>query len=408
MRLSLASRPLSGLLCVTREKAYNALVRPTGENRPGCTSSMKRKSSDLYEIAAAGKITSVTEQLFVSRSVEALLQRFALLSADNQFLVYELIGEQLAADKPLDAKAEKAVRRGRSLAAIARVAAELQLPPGVAPTTAQFDAASSEERSGLTSGQVIRAWGRWRFAQEAFLREPAQRFDSKPIRLNAQSRLGGTKRSLYEDPLTALRLWLATCPNPESLLAYDAWVEDQNAARAEHDLPMPPGRRIPDLLGVTWRQALQVAKGEANLDELPDEKARREPRFDRSGFNLVSIREVAEEILGVSMSKATRASHAVTFPPPSRVTRRGRLWRRGDVEAYAKGRSFPTRAENDLAEVLLEAPEAAKRAGVKPSALTEGSYGLPSPTVSVGRMRFWAAAELDEWRDRRVKAQRRR
>ena len=98
---------------------------------------------------------------------------YALTRADHLrafFALRDYLGEDAGVATAVETELE---RREAALEAIRQVADHLRLPAGQAMTTDQFNAGAVEKGSDWQSGQVIRAWGRWPQAMNAYRGEPA-------------------------------------------------------------------------------------------------------------------------------------------------------------------------------------------------------------------------------------------
>lgn len=76
-----------------------------------------------------------------------------------------------------------------------RVAEELGLPEGQAPTTTQFDEVSKRLGLGVSASPAGRAWVKWRFACEAFISHRVRR----SARQRALMKANTGKRRAHED-----------------------------------------------------------------------------------------------------------------------------------------------------------------------------------------------------------------
>ena len=124
------------------------------------------------------------------QELETVLRRFGDLTTRAQLRAFEVIREYLGEEIKETAADREVSDRKAALEAIRQVAAELGLPEGQAPTSPQFDEVSKRLGIGWSASRVVRAWGRWRFACEAFMgtasaRARAKRRSLRPTRASA-------------------------------------------------------------------------------------------------------------------------------------------------------------------------------------------------------------------------------
>src|SRR5579862_4361233 len=155
------------------------------------------------------------------QELEAVLQRFADLSSRAQLQAFSLMRDYLdggVAEVQLD---RDIAHRKEALEALRAVAVDLGLPEGLAPTTTQFREAAKRLGLGWSVSKVGRAWGKWRFACEAYAGHHLRRTARQQGVLDAHT----GKRRVYEDYITGVRLWPETNPRAETIAAYEGWVK---------------------------------------------------------------------------------------------------------------------------------------------------------------------------------------
>lgn len=152
-----------------------------------------------------------------SLDVEALLERFLLLSEREQLAFYKTARAYRSVELD-DARENVALRRGETLEVIGRVAAHLGLRSDQAPSVEQFDQAPEEVRGDWRSGQVVRAWGRWRAATRAYL-------DQLHVSTAKREEIGGSfKAAPRRTPLESLRLFVESHPRDYKERTYIDWT----------------------------------------------------------------------------------------------------------------------------------------------------------------------------------------
>jgi hypothetical protein len=319
------------------------------------------------------------------RELRAFVQRFADLSPENQLKAYQLIREALS--QPREADTDRDVENKlAALDAMSQVADHLNLKSGVAPTVTQFDEAASALGLSWNKSRVIRVWGRWRFAAEAYRGER-----SAARTVNAPIARGRDRKT--EEYLPALRAWLKSNPVDRSHRAYTSWAKQRNArlASGEERLPI----KIPvSHLKVAWNDLKALAEGTLSLAEVqPFERLRSAPELP-GPHNLIGTKGVAE-LLGLSPAGANVRLQRSDFPLPALQVPSVKLWRREDVEAYARGETFPDRVPNELRPLYLTSKEVADRFGCSVSLVINGSPRIPTSAVQMSGVRFWLKADVD-------------
>jgi hypothetical protein len=107
-----------------------------------------------------------------TRATRELLALFLELTRAEQLAAFkerrELVAGEISSDS--DAVAEA---RARTLEMMGIVAAELGLPAGKAPTVREFNATARKLGLDWTANRATQAFGRWLFAQDAYLGERA-------------------------------------------------------------------------------------------------------------------------------------------------------------------------------------------------------------------------------------------
>jgi len=329
----------------------------------------------------------------LSREREIVLQRFLELTPADQFQTYRAIRDLLAARLTLAKKDDAVEERGTSLDIFKRVTEHLELPDGVAPTPAQFDAVCGELDLGWNRSRVGRAWGRWRFGKEAFL---GHDHDSA-IRRGVRRAISDGRRR-HEAPLHTIRLWLATNPANRGWRAYTVWARDYNSELQEGDLPVVQSASNFSLqLGMRWPDLVRYAANEITAAEARPPIKQVIKRYCRGPYDLVTRADLVS-ILGCSKWTAGEYAAQHSFPLAVVVLPGARLWIRSDIKAYSKKRPFPERRENEFRSVYMTADEAAEAAGVPLTAVRRGHRDFPEAAVSFGAVKLWLRSEVEAWR----------
>jgi hypothetical protein len=316
---------------------------------------------------------------------QGAMQRFFVLPAAEQLRAFQAMRDYLAdtivateADRELD-------ERAQSLEVIAEVARELDLPEGQAPTTTQFNEVSKRLGLGWSVSRVGRAWGKWRFAAEAFTGHRTRTTARQRALRSAHS----GKRRTHEDYLTALRLWLDTKPAVTTTGIYDAWAREYSDSPPPGRRPVPLWMAIYKMLGVSFENALRAARGDGDLSEMS-----KTLRTRNDHGPLVSTRWIAEE-RGLLPHQARQLTHRPDFPRPVVKLSTHRAWLRDDVEAFFAARDFPKRRDYELEGEYLSAREAASLLGCPVWRISNGSPGLPKPVGQVSSRQYWRKRDIE-------------
>jgi predicted DNA-binding transcriptional regulator AlpA len=333
-----------------------------------------------------------------TRELGRVFERFLDLTPADQLHAYRAIRNHLA-DRVRETKRDRIVaEKEEAVAALAAVAAHLSLPAGEAPTPAQFDAAARELDLKCARGvkwdrsRVRRAWGRWRFAKDAFLgREPSR----------AASPRGRWRRQTHEGRRRAIKLWLATEPEDVSSAAYGAWAREYNDTLPPDELPVPiSAATISRGLNKTWPDLIRVGRGEITEAEARPRHKRTVERYCRGPHDLVVFEDL-EKILRRSGHGVVALSRRPDFPPPVIILTGIRLWLRDDVKAYKAGRRW-TPEENDrqrdsLRHLYLTVDEVKELTGFNRHHLKLGLDGMPHAVVKLGARLLWLRSEVEAW-----------
>ncbi|MEJ7567433.1 MAG: hypothetical protein WKF41_04125 [Gaiellaceae bacterium] len=320
------------------------------------------------------------------------MQRFLALAPADQLRAYERMREYLGAAAK-ETKADREIReRIEALDAIGLVARRLELPAGKAPSAGDFNSTARQVAPAWNTTRVGRAWETWRFACEIYT---GKRPRPSARQSSLRSTYSGRRRSA-EEPLTALRLWLATSPPRERGLDYDRWADERNASRREGDLAMPRIKSICATLLIEWAEMMRVAKGEITAEEGRLRTFKHRTDFNRGPHEFVSTGWIAHRF-GLSSEQAGVLTHKPDFPRHVLTLGVTRVWLRDDVEAFARGREVPVRRPNELQHLYLGTVEVGRLLGVRPSSLHNPAVIAPELTGRVGSKWYWLRAEVEQW-----------
>jgi len=338
-----------------------------------------------------------------SPALRDVLRRFFELSTTEQLVAHQEIRQHLAAGTWVDSEEERVIdRKAEALEALKQAASELrrrgQLDLGKAPTAKQFDEAAITSGSEWRSGQVIRAFGSWRNAKRALLGGSVR---ESPAQARARARRVGRTRS-HEEPIEAVRLWLATEPEAFRLVDYAAFVAEANKKRAKTSpsKPLPSWQAVEGSLRLGWEAILGVARGEKTLEEA--QQSQRSQLLEGLTDKSLVGTDVALLVLDVQTCNLSQAIKRDDFPQPVAKVGRNRAWMLGDLKKYRDKERVPRRRELALQEKVLDAPALASAMGIALDYLRtllsrERWDRVPKPAGRVGQNHYWLRQDIKQW-----------
>jgi hypothetical protein len=254
------------------------------------------------------------------------------------------------------------------------------------PTSKDFDASDVARSKGWSSRRVTRAWGRWRFAAQAYSGRGLRTSATERSALRASRASGPRKEWEYK---RGLRLWLETAPETRTGDDYDGFRRRYNAAR-KPERPLVSYSRLRQVFDCRWEDLIAVAEGRLALANAP-RRPTKTPRPRLCGpHDLIGLAEV-QRILDLGRTAARNTTYRAQFPRPAYVQPRGprtRLWRRDEVVAYAAGRATP--AQGDLQATYMDAKAVAETLGLACiTVTTRSSPRVPEPAVQVAGLQLW-------------------
>ena len=322
------------------------------------------------------------------------MRHFFDLCPKDQLAAFAQMRDYLGADAAAETEDDRRAReRAEALEVIGRVVAYLELPKEQTPTVTQFDHACRELGLPWTRSRVVRAWGRWRRACAAYLGEE---LSESARQLAYRRRLRG-RRSQYENPLAAVRRWLATDPPSTGPRDYDAWVHDEATRVSEDAVRLPRSIAIRTRLELSWADVIRVARREVDVADLAPRTPRTHRDWTSGPHDLISIQAVAG-LLGCSITEAHGRVKEPGFPPVVAVFGSTRAWLRDDVQKFIENPSVGTPVRRALREEYLDAHELAALIGLSARTIkNQPKATFPQPTGCVGSTRYWHRADVDAW-----------
>ena len=204
-----------------------------------------------------------------SRDLKAFVRRFDELTQADQLAAYELIRDFLVGDGRLEAGDPILEARFEALSAMRRVLAHYGIEDPRKLGAKQFDAAPEDVRIGWRSGQIIRVWAKWRFAQTELIggRRARPTLRQRAVLRGAKDHRPATAG--VDEWLGGVRAWLATKPPRIRTRDYEEWERDENHRRIRDGLqPWPSLKTMKSALDLSWEEVLRVARREAEVSEL--------------------------------------------------------------------------------------------------------------------------------------------
>ena len=341
------------------------------------------------------------------RERKELVKRVLALPEGERLQAYADIRDYLAAElgEP-DEVEEEILSRRRALADL-RTAAELlwrkgELADERAPTAEQYRQVAEEMDLSTSKAALVRSFGLWRNAQTALLggdvpEGPAGR------RIRAKR---AARRNQTVDQFDGMREWLKGKPSETDRADYDAFAVEANKQYEKNIYSSASSILV--TLGIGWQDALEVARGEASLNQV------RERRLADAIAGLTNEDFIgpgtAALILGVVSQRFQRVAEKEGFPVPVVDLPRLRDWVLGDIRAFAAGQDFPERKRGSVNSSLLLSKELAKKLGIDIDYLRtwlslEDWTKAPKPDGKIGNANYWWRASAEE-RIREIKSAR--
>lgn len=336
---------------------------------------------------------------------DAVMQRIFALSVREQLEVHRLLSECLGGQVGEDTQQVQEARgRDEALRAMERVANHLGLPTGVAPKVTQYREVERGKNGravteGFGSARVIRAWGRYRFAEQAF------RHEKVPIMAAERSlrRQSAGVAHPYETSLAGVRKWLATEPALPRLSDYDAYAHEHNDALTTgkaSGLALAMSKAVRARLRLNWEDVLRVAKGEAEYEELRTQHDQKRAEADDGPLGLIST-TVIEFHLGLNKQSVKRRREREDFPRPVAVVTGRYAWLLSDILAYREGEAVPERTQGEMQHLIMDSDEIAKLLGIQPAsvrwAIKSRSTTVPPADGHVGNALYWLRENVEAW-----------
>jgi len=331
---------------------------------------------------------------------EDVLRRIYRLPVREQLMVHRALREYLGGAAGEEDVLDKQIgEREAALDAMRRVAAHLGLADGVAPSTSQYRQAPQALTKGWSVTRIAGAWGRYRFAQQAFRGEAVPETSAQvSLRRSTSGRDGGR-----ETHLSGVRQWLETRPSSMKEPDYDQYAKRRNSEIARGKAGgarLIKAQSVIRALGLHWPEVLSLAGDGADYDALRKQYEAERLARDGGALGLVGT-ATAAVMLGQSQTYVKSLRWQDGFPIPVLVLWRQCGWYADDIVAYREGRPIPARRENELRPLVLDSHELAVRLGIRDDSLRaarhRGSGEVPPADGRVGWSFYWMRDKTEEW-----------
>jgi predicted DNA-binding transcriptional regulator AlpA len=329
-----------------------------------------------------------------------VMRRMYMLSPRDQLEVHRVLGTHLGGKLDGETEFVKQVRERReSLEAMKRVAKHLGLTSGVAPTVTQYREAWADVADEWSSAHVIRAWGRYRLAEQAYRGEriPLTAAQTSLQRYSAGSAHG------FEPPLVGVRQWLATNPPTVRASDYNNYVKEHNDQRVYGKAQGPAliqASAVGRSLGLWWQDVLRVARDDAAAEPLQARYEKEQLEADAGTLGIIGTTTI-RLILNKSRSGVYCTQQHDNFPKPVIKVSGNYGWMLADIIAYREGQCFPCRERLTMQYLIMGCREIAEqlgltRGGVR-AAVRANSPTIPRPDGRLAGAHYWLKKNVDAW-----------
>ncbi len=333
------------------------------------------------------------------REARLLIQRALVLPLLERFQVFEALRADLAENLSDQNEVNRIILlRQQAVEAIRDVAMHLELEPGVAPKTDEFNRAAAELDLGWTSSKVARVWERWRFCCDAYLGRRTAETPSRRRRRQWRGRPAGPRTD--EQRMAGLQAWLAE-PGEETMDSYNEFVEGYNADLPEDRQRLVRAEALQKHYALNWARLVAVAKGNMTIEDAMDsELVETLPRGPEAIVGLAAVARV----LGTTIQDTNgRAGRDENFPVPVAEIMGNRAWLLSDIRRYRKGLAAPKREVNQLQAEYMDARQVREQLNMTKERFGRAIYKrrwdwVPPPAGAVTNGTFyWRRREVEYW-----------
>jgi predicted DNA-binding transcriptional regulator AlpA len=333
------------------------------------------------------------------REYEAVMRHIYRLPVREQLMVFQALRDYLGGEVGDETIFDKEIRgRQAALEVMRRVADHCHLPKGEAPTTTQHKQAPAEVTAGWSVTRVGQAWGRYRFAQQAFRGEAVpQTVAQRSLRRSTSGRDNGR-----EGYVSGVRRWLEANPASRTKADYDDYARQHNSdvLSGEKGLVIVGSRSLMAGLGLRWADVLRFCEDGADCDAIRAEALREHLDRDYGPLKVVSSEGVGH-ILGQSPSAVVYMLKRGELPVPVLILAKVRGWLIKDIEAFVAGRPVPARREDELRPRVMSTAEVAALLGVTHNGLTSmlhhKSRTAPAPDGRLAQYHYRMRGKTERW-----------
>jgi hypothetical protein len=214
------------------------------------------------------------------------------------------------------------------------------------------------------------------------------------LRRLAGARRGGPRT--VDEYLDGVRRWLATSPPRRQTGDYHVWAGSYNSELPEDAREIVSYSMLRKALPWSWDTIKAVAAGEIAVEDA-DERVRARRRVEHGPHDLISIGDIQARF-GQGRTAARNMARRRGFPPPAYTHPRPpgvRLWRRADVEQFARGGLFQQGSPNELQVLYADASTVAAIYGLAVNTLRGGGgASVPRPAVVLAGLQLWLREDL--------------
>lgn len=326
-----------------------------------------------------------------SRELIEVIRRIELLQPYEQVILLDRLIAASTTDPDKSADRVQAEKMVAAYRAIETVYERLDLPIDKQITAQEFNAVNEQLGLDWRWTRVHRAWGSWRRAMSVFMGGATHSGAGLIAQNIARRHLSTDRRPARE----SLRIWLETRPRRRGPDLYNAWVRDENKARA--GLKHVYSDTVRNVLNTSFSRAVEdveheIAVGTAR--ELLDGTV-----IAVAGHQLITLSGIGR-LTNRSSADASQLARRRDFP--RWVARVGEqvLWLKSDVERWRVGEQCIS-TEGMYLDLVWDMHRLARRMDLSWEATRARhkvrTRNLPPPGRPKLKAVWWDAREAETW-----------
>jgi predicted DNA-binding transcriptional regulator AlpA len=342
-------------------------------------------------VALSASIRPYRQLPRASEEFRAAMERILDLTAADQLRVYDALRDYLGVAIAESDADRRLTQRLEALSVLEQARDHLGLSNDVAPTMAEFDRAADELGLDWNAQRVARAFGGYKIAASHLRGERSRGSGLK----EGMRRAAIGRARTHEDYVTALRIWLATEPNPDRTRDYDAFARDYNS---RNDHPLPLSSAVKKGLTLFWVDCLRVARRETTLAEVAEHDLDIRETRTSGPHDLIGLREIGL-MHDLKLTNVMNLSLTEGFPPPALILADKRTFLREHVAAHQAGRRQWEHKENFLRPLYYDVKEMAAAVGIRYILVSRRLHETRCPPrtgVASGRS-YWLKSDVETW-----------